>query len=193
MIVFEELGNPLTHQILTPGDTITALNAEMYQYTERDLAFTSGGTTEIVPGDWIVGATSSAKAEVVKVTLSSGTWAGGDAVGTLRIRSQHGTFQSENLKVAAGTNDATIAADSIILRDGYDNYGRQAKAAMVTGEDNTALVSVTGGKPDQTAKIGHQIAPGSSWVLRSYDEIKNFRCVDLVSGSASVLQATFYY
>lgn len=193
MLIFESHGDALTHQKVVPGNTITALNQEMYTYTERDLAFTSGGTTEIVPGNWIVGVTSAAKAEVVSVTLASGTWAAGTAAGTLRIRSQHGTFQSENLKVAAGTDDATVAANSVVVQGDYPNKGRQAKAALVSVYAQTALVAVTGGKPDQTALVGQPMAAASSWLLRSINQIKNFRCVDYTAASASTIQVTFFF
>ena len=77
-----------------------------------ELAFTSGGTYEIVVGDTITGATSSATATVFDVVLTSGTWAGGDAAGTLWLNDQTGTFQSENLNVGASSNVATIAGNS---------------------------------------------------------------------------------
>ena len=94
----------------------------------RELAFTSGGTTEIVEGDTITGATSAATAVVTRVVLDSGTWAGGDAAGRFIFASQTGTFQAENIDVGASTNLATIAGDSsaILLEDGgrynFTNY-----------------------------------------------------------------------
>ena len=63
MFVLEYYGEALTHQKVVPGDTITSLNSEMYTYTERYLAYTSGGTTEIAVGDWIVGATGAVGVE----------------------------------------------------------------------------------------------------------------------------------
>ena len=192
-IVFEDLGIPLTHWKVAPGNTITSVPSNFYVYEERDLVFTSGGITEIVVGDWIVGATSSAKAEVVRVTLTTGTWAGGTAAGTFRIRSQHGTFESENLKVAAGTNDATIAANSTPGQGVYDFKGRVARAALVSVSAQTALVGVTGGKPDQTALVGQPMASGSSWVLRNATQIKNLKVVDNVAASASTVQVTLFF
>lgn len=74
----------------------------------KTVAFTSGGTYEVKPGDTITGATSSATAVVMGIRLTSGTWGGGDAAGILFVRSDSGTFQSENLNVGANTNVATI-------------------------------------------------------------------------------------
>lgn len=80
----------------------------------RPMAFTSGGTNEIKDGHWIIGATSGARARVVKVLTDTGSWAGGDAAGTLILDSAtiEGTFGSENIyyEGSSSTNDATGAA-----------------------------------------------------------------------------------
>lgn len=190
---FETLGQPLTHCKIVPGNTATGIGSEFYIYTERDLAFTSGGTTEIVVGDWIVGATSAAKAEVVGVTLASGTWAGGTAAGTLRIKNQHGTFQSENLKVAAGTNDATIAANSVLHEGDYFYKGTIARTALVTVIANTQLINIEGGKPDQTALVGISMVANTSLVLNDIIEIKNFKTIDYTAGSAGTVNVICYF
>ena len=197
MLTFEYLGKPMTHDKIVPGNTITSIVSECYTYTERYLAFTSGGTTAIVVGDWIVGATSSARARVLKVVVSTGTFAGGDAAGYLIINSQRGTFQSENIKVAAGTDDATIASDSrLALAGEYVNpefKGAKAKAALVTAYAQTALCEVDGGKPDQSALVGVPLVAGSAWLLQDHDSIANFKCVDYTAASASTLQIKFYF
>lgn len=72
--------------------------------------FSSGGTTEIVAGDVITGATSGATGVVREVLLYSGTWAGGDAAGFFVVGGRDGTFGSENVYVGTGTNDATVTA-----------------------------------------------------------------------------------
>lgn len=77
-----------------------------------ELAFTSGGTTEITEGQTITGATSGATAVLTRVMLESGSWSAGDAAGKFVFASQTGTFQSENIDVGASANLATIAGDS---------------------------------------------------------------------------------
>ncbi len=79
---------------------------------QRTVAYTSGGTYETMPGDYIVGATSAATARIVSITLTSGTFAGGDAAGVLTVDGQVGTFASENLNVLGNSNVATIASDT---------------------------------------------------------------------------------
>ena len=77
---------------------------------EWSVDFTFGGTYEIEVGDTVTGAASGATAYVAGVSLSSGSWAGGDAAGTLTLRRLSGSFGAENLNVGAQTNIATIAA-----------------------------------------------------------------------------------
>lgn len=79
------------------------------------LAFTSGGTYEPQVGDEIEGETSEASAIIVAIDLTSGTWAGGDAEGTLLLKDKAGTFEAENIKVGANANIATIAGDATTL------------------------------------------------------------------------------
>lgn len=78
----------------------------------REVAFTSGGTHEIVAGEVITGATSAATATVRRVILTSGTWAAGTAAGRLIVNGQSGTFQSENLDISGFPNSATIGANT---------------------------------------------------------------------------------
>lgn len=52
---------------------------------ELQLAFNSGGTSEIRPNDLVRNQANTFVGRVLKVDLGSGTWAGGDALGTLLI------------------------------------------------------------------------------------------------------------
>jgi hypothetical protein len=79
----------------------------------RELAFTNG-TTALVAGATITGATSGATAVLGKVLVTSGTLAGGTGVGYFYFASQTGTFQAENVNVA-GVNKGTIAGNSTAI------------------------------------------------------------------------------
>jgi hypothetical protein len=79
----------------------------------RRVEFTSGGTTEILEGQTVAGATSAATAVVSRVVVTGGSWAAGDASGSLILSSQTGTFSAENLNISGGAgNVATVAGDS---------------------------------------------------------------------------------
>ncbi len=123
------------HVSSTSGWTAVALG--------REVAYTSGGTFEMLAGQTITGATSGATAVVTKVTLASGTFAAGTAAGRIFFASQTGTFQAENLNVGANLNVATIAGNSsaITLLPGgrYEfeshNFGGLAGTGKMYGAD----------------------------------------------------------
>ena len=102
--------NPSTIVEQMLGDLISCLTG-----TEKLLTFISGGTHEIIPGELIVGATSAVTARVIVVDLITGTWAGGTAAGTLRVRLQSGVFVSEKLKIGVDADVATIAGNSSLI------------------------------------------------------------------------------
>lgn len=76
------------------------------------LAFTGGGTAQIVVGDIITGATSLATAEVHLITQTGGNWNAGTASGELEIIDQTGTFQAENINTPNQDDIATVPSDS---------------------------------------------------------------------------------
>lgn len=152
------------------------LSAVMYKSTSngwevvnlgREIAFTSGGTTQIVVGNTITGTTSGAFAVITEVVLTSGTWGAGDAAGYFYFDSQTGTFQSENIDVGASTNLATIAGDStaITLSPGgkyefinYNFYGQLGSLEMYGCNgvnrgfkyNGTSFAFITTGMPTDT-------------------------------------------
>ncbi len=195
MLVISNWGQGLTHQKITPGNTVTSVSVNCYRYKRWKLNF-DAGTDEIVAGDWIVGATSGAVATVVEVSaLTSGSWAADTAVGYLIIDSMVGTWtNNEKLKVAADATMADVNGAAIPLdNEDYPNKGMEARAALISVFANTALVSWTRGKPDQTALIGQPMAANSSVLLTDMNDIRNIKVVDYVSGSASVVNITYHF
>ena len=77
-------------------------------FTGTEITFTfEDGESEIEVGDTITGATSGATGYVCAVSVSSGTWDGDDAAGTVTIRRDSGSFGAETVTVG-GTNSAAI-------------------------------------------------------------------------------------
>jgi hypothetical protein len=83
-----------------------------------EIAFTSGGTYEIVEGDVIVSAVAPMiTATVTRVVLTSGAWADGDAAGVLILSDWLAPFGAVNIDVGANLNVATVSGpgDAITL------------------------------------------------------------------------------
>jgi hypothetical protein len=110
----------------------------------KTLTFTSGGTYSTKVDDIVIGDDSAAYGTVTDVIVTSGTWAGGDAAGTIIIVSDSGVFQAENIHVGSNPNVATIAgaaasADNYLHRFGpeFDSVvqaGLAAKARFLVKE-----------------------------------------------------------
>jgi len=75
------------------------------------IAFTSGGTVELLVGTKIVGGTSGATGIVRAIEVTGGTWAGGNAAGWIYFESTTGTWNSSEqinrTKPTSSTNIAT--------------------------------------------------------------------------------------
>jgi hypothetical protein len=84
------------------------------------IAFDSGGTSPIVDGDVIVGATSSASGTVNGTPIvASGSWAGNDAAGTMLLKNVLGNFSDGEQLTVNGTLVSARARDPIISRANY--------------------------------------------------------------------------
>ena len=140
------------------------------------LAFTSGGTYEPQVGDTITGATSASTAVITRVELVSGTWAGGDAAGTLTIRAQSAAFVGEDLNVGTNLNVCSVAGDSAAVTlvaggryefityntmatgSGKKMYGVDGKNKMFQFDGTNFLQIATGYLPDTPVHVwGHKL------------------------------------
>lgn len=118
--------------------------------TRAEIAFTSGGTREIVPGDLLTGNTGGATAVVESISaLTSGTWAAGTAAGTFTLIGQVGTFQSETIKVT--DKEGVITADGVSVGSDTTKY-EMADAVTVTAHDASAAWSSAGGTAEATCE-----------------------------------------
>jgi len=106
--------------------------AAIHPKMEKTVPFTSGGTYEIKRGDTITGHTSSKTMVVNFIRLTGGSWAGGDAAGTM-LGTPSGTMQSENLDVGANLNVATIAADATTVDNSPHFIGEDFDEAIIEG------------------------------------------------------------
>ncbi len=203
MYMFEYWGSPKTFQRIVPGNNACGAISTSVYYNEWTVAFTGAGTTATAVGSWIVGATSGVVAEVVAITVATGTFAGGDAAGTMRLRSKyHPTgvttnwTSGENWKIAAGSDEGTFTLlPKLSPRTDKSAFpiGTPAKCALVMVLTNTALIDLDGGIPDQTALAGIAIKDGGSILLRDIEEILNFKCIDYVASSASVVDIQYFF
>lgn len=146
-------------------NTANATRAGMYKSTtsgwvavhEIELTFTSGGTYVIAVNDTVTGASSGATGVVSRVVVRSGSFAGGDAAGTLTLSSETGTFVAENLDVGLNLNVATIAAGTTIALGREMSFTSGGTYEVADGD------VITGGVTGKTATITRVVLESGSW------------------------------
>ena len=134
-------------EITYAGSFASTIGTQTSIYSQ--IAFTSGGTYVPIPGDKVTGNTSGETAVIVSISdLSSGTWAGGDAAGTISYRSDSGTFtNSETVTISRAQDNKTLngythAASDLIRFEMADTLVVTAKSwtsdwTTVSPVDNT--------------------------------------------------------
>jgi hypothetical protein len=190
--IIEDYGIPLTSQKIVPGNTRTAVSAGGYQYVERTLAFTSGGTTEVKVGDIICQTGINAVVTAISALTAGTSWAAGTAAGTFTIKNQIGTFAAGAIYVGAGSDEATIAGNSTVVATDYRFKNALAKVAVVQALTQSALITFDGSTPDQTLLKGWTLAAGQSIVVLE-EAIQRIQVVDRVASSASTVFIQYYF
>ncbi|KKL58770.1 hypothetical protein LCGC14_2222040, partial [marine sediment metagenome] len=113
--------------VLPAAETLFGMSYDLELRTPLQvwtLAFIEGGPKVILNGDTITGAISAASGLVVDVTVNSGSWAEGDAAGTLSLRKHVPEFEAEDIRVsglyvAAGTGPAVLEEITSCYRTEY--------------------------------------------------------------------------
>ena len=110
------------------------------------IAFTSGGTTELLTGTKIEGGTSEATGIVRAIEVTSGTWAGGDAAGWIYFESTTGTWNSsEQINRTKPTDSSNIATTNGSIEGNIGNGNTEFVVKSATGgaAANQTATSVT--------------------------------------------------
>lgn len=86
---------------------------------------------------------------------------------------------------------------SIGFTSTYYSYGNlPCKAALITVETADIRFTLDGTTPVVTATgggVGHLMVSGQSYVVRGWENIRQFRCINAVGSSGAVVRATFFY
>jgi hypothetical protein len=115
--------------------------------TQITIAFTSGGTYAVQVGDVVDGNGSLGTATVTAVNVTSGSWAGGDAAGTLVATVATGavgelaptTGAAETLNVGANLDVCTVSSVT------YTNYQIRIRGGAKSTQILGNKISLTGG------------------------------------------------
>lgn len=134
---------------------------EPHKATYNTIPFTTGQPAGIAVGDTITGATSGAAAHVLAVVVASGSFAGGNAAGTLVVDRVTGTFAAtENLLVGGTTRAFKSGALAVasMLDASYDDW------LALAADSARALIQSVPGEGDV---LGAAIYKGKVYAFRN--------------------------
>lgn len=216
MLVFENLGNPLTCKAQTmAADTCSAPDDDFYQIKIYSLKYDSGGTTySPVCGDLITAHDNAWYGICLGCTIDSGTWAGGDAAGKLYLYQVTGTIVNDDVwNVVKATDGSAIADEG--TTDGtetliYDKdfsapngtlirTGMQAKAAIVVIETNAARIAFDGSAPTSSTLTngvtdrGVYMAANTNWLIKGITPVRNIRLCNATASSNMSYRIIYYF
>jgi hypothetical protein len=95
--------------------------------------------------------------------------------------------------ITPGDTATGIASNKVVAT--IHGAEKQAIGALITCEDNTVHITFDGTAPTATAgtNVGHPLSAGDSYVIRSGPNVRNFQCIDAVSGSAGTVKVTVFF
>jgi hypothetical protein len=69
------------------------------------------------------------------------------------------------------------------------------KAVLITVETGDIRITMDGTTPVVTGatQAGHLVTTGQNYVIRGWENIRNFRCINAVNANGAVVQCTFFY
>lgn len=96
--------------------------------------------------------------------------------------------------IAPGDTATGISASNYATAN-IHGVEKLATGALLTCEDQTVNITFDGTAPTAAAgtNVGHAFAAGESYVIRGIHNVKNFKCIDRVSGSTGTVKVTVFF
>jgi hypothetical protein len=193
MIVFAHDGSPGisgTWTGITASKSFDPLLTTLPLDATHYVRYSTGGTAALKVGELLTGGTSTKTCRLVAQAVEVGT-AGSSDVGILFINAKSGTFQGETLTGGSSTGTVVIAQDFLPLI----MPGASPKTCLLSVESASLNISLDGTLPTVAAGTnnGHVVVANGSYVIRGIIGIKNFKCINSVASSGTILKYTLFY
>lgn len=151
--------------------------------------YTTGATAALRLNEVLTGGTSHSTCRLVGKATETGT-AGSSDTGILLVNSVVGTFQAETLTGTVSTGTVAIIQDLIPLITSV-----QPKAALITVKTAAIQFTLSGVTPTVTGGTnhGHQMDAGQSYVIRGYNNIRKFKCINAVNANGAIVEYSLLF
>lgn len=149
------------------------------------------GTTALKPNEILTGATSTATCTYIAKAIETGTDGSSDT-GILLVAQPSAAFQSETLTGSRSSGTVGINQDLINLIP-----RTSPKAALIATETASIMFTLSGANPSiptgSGLNYGITLAAASSYVIRGYNNIRNFKFVPAAASSGAVIKYELFY
>ena len=151
--------------------------------------YTTGATAALRLNEVLTGGTSHSTCRLVGKATETGT-AGSSDTGILLVNSISGAFQAETLTGGVSTGTVAIIQDFIPLITTV-----QPKAALITVKSFPINFTLSGVTPTVIAGTnhGHQMDAGQSYVIRGYNTIWKFKCINAVNANGAIVEYSLLF
>lgn len=97
-------------------------------------------------------------------------------------------------EIIAPGNTPTGISDTIYQQTVH-KATMSAIGALLTCEAETVNITFDGTAPTATSgtNVGHKFSAGESYVIRSGPNVRNFQCIDAVSGANGIVKVTPFF
>jgi len=150
--------------------------------------YTTGGTAALGLNQTLTGNTSGKKCTLVAQIVEQGTAGSGDS-GILFVQGADGAFQAETV-TSASTGTVAILQDFLPIL----TYS-PPKAALISIETAAIKFSLSGILPTATsgANYIHHMDAGQSYVIRGYNNIRKFNCINAVASNGAIVKYSLFF
>lgn len=106
-------------------------------------------------------------------------------------------FALDGEALVTGTITPTTSAGGFttaVLNAAASN-GLQCKAALITVEVADINFTLDGTAPSAAAgtNVGHQMAASQSFIIRGWNNVRKFSCINRVASSGAIVKYTLFY
>ncbi|MFA5340418.1 MAG: hypothetical protein WC332_01450 [Clostridia bacterium] len=153
--------------------------------------YTTGATAALVIGEVLTGGTSHETCRLIAKATENGT-AGSSDSGIIFVNQVSGDFTSTGETLTGGTSTGTVAtAENFMDILSYS----PPKAALITVEIAAIKFALSGTLPTATAGTNyiHQMDAGQSYVIRGYNNIRKFKCINSVNGNGAIVKYSLFF
>ena len=157
------------------------------------IRYTGGASAALRVGELLTGNASLKNCRLLAQAIENGVASGSSDAGIILVNSVSGAFLGDTT-LTGGTTGGTVTINA--AQEFIPLLVRTApKAALIVAEGFAINFTLCGSVPTVTAgtNYGTTISAGQSYVIRGFNNIRKFSCINSVASSGALLKTTLFY